>query len=331
MPLPQLPPIRIATRASALALWQAEHTADRLRAVSNGRSVELVRLTTHGDRDRTSALASMGGVGVFTREVQQAILENRADLAVHSLKDLPTETGPGLALGAILARAPRCDALILPGSQNCQSLDALPKNARIGSGSPRRRSQLLALRPDLQFAESRGNVDTRLKKLDNGEFDALILAEAGLRRLGFDSRISLLLAPPLMLPAVGQGAIGIECRADDEDTLSLLRQIDDPQTRCETTSERACLSALHAGCHAPVGVWSEIGPPGVITERSTLRLEAAVWSLDGRVRIGATFEGPASDPMSIGREVAAIMLRAGASRLIDVAPSSPINAPPSEA
>jgi len=309
-------PIRIATRASALALWQAEHVAAALQAADSGCTVELVRITTQGDRDRAQSLAALGGIGVFTREVQQAVLDGRADLAVHSLKDLPTEYTAGLTLGAVLPRAPRCDALLLPNGRSCRSLDELRRGARVGTGSLRRQAQLRSCRPDLQLCEIRGNLDTRLKKLDAGEYDAIVLAEAGLRRLGWDHRISLLLAPPLMYPAVGQGAIGVECREDDSRVRTLLSTIDDPLTRCEVIAERACLSALQAGCHAPVGVWTRIDPEGVPGIDSRLQFEAVVWSPDGRERIGVTLEESASDPISIGVEAAELLRGAGADRYV---------------
>jgi hydroxymethylbilane synthase len=199
--------LRIATRSSALALWQANHVAELL-AERAGIAAELVHISTQGDRERTEPLESFGGVGVFTREVQRALLDGRADLAVHSLKDLPTDLVPGLTLAAVPERAPRFDALILPTGVHlpgdvAAALAALPDNARIGTGSPRRRSQLLRIRPDFVFDSARGNVDTRLRKLDDGMFDALVLAEAGLSRLGLAGRVTTRLGPPHLLPAVG--------------------------------------------------------------------------------------------------------------------------------
>ncbi len=305
--------LRIATRASALATWQAEHVAQQLRGA--GHAAELVLVSTQGDRDRNSALSTFGGVGVFTREVQQAVLDGRADLAVHSLKDLPTEPTAGLMLGAVLARAPRCDALLLPEGRPCSSLAELPPAARIGTGSLRRQAQLLSHRPDLRLGEIRGNLDTRLRKLDEGEFDAIILAEAGLRRLGWDRRISLVLAPPVMYPAVGQGAIGIECRANDESTLKVLATLDDATTRTEVTAERACLGALRAGCHAPVGAWSRV--ESTETEGpSRLHFEAVVWSRDGSRSVRASVNGDAGDAESLGREAAGELLRGGGDALL---------------
>jgi hydroxymethylbilane synthase len=281
-----------------LATWQAEHVADRLRSVPTVHAVELVPVSTQGDRDRNSALSTFGGVGVFTKEVQQAVLEGRGDIAVHSLKDLPTDATGGLVLAAVLPRAPRCDALLLPGSRKCSSLDALPKEARVGTGSLRRQAQLLAHRPDLKLGEIRGNLDTRLRKLDDGEFDAIILAEAGLRRLGWDDRISLVLQPPVMYPATGQGAIGVECRADDKLARTALAHLDDPTTRIEVTAERACLAALRAGCHAPVGAWSKVerSPTGDLL----LTFEAVIWSRDGSRRVSARVTGAASQAQELG-------------------------------
>lgn len=307
-------PVRIATRASALATWQAEHVAERLGSVPAARGVQLVPITTQGDRDRNSALSTFGGVGVFTKEVQQAVLEGRADVAVHSLKDLPTEPTAGLVLGAVLPRAPRCDALLLPKGRKCDSLDDLPREARVGTGSLRRQAQLLSHRPDLRLGEIRGNLDTRLRKLDEGEFDAIILAEAGLRRLGWEDRISLVLKPPVMYPATGQGAIGVECRADDDLTRKALAHLDDSTTRIEVTAERACLAALRAGCHAPVGAWSQV--ERLSKGDVTLTFEAVIWSRDGSRRVSASLTGPASDAQAIGVRVAEQLLKQGGDDLL---------------
>ena len=307
-------PIRIATRASALATWQAEHVAEQLRKAAGGRGVELVLVTTQGDRDRNSALSTFGGVGVFTREVQQAVLDGRADVAVHSLKDLPTEPTAGLALGAVLERAPRCDVLLLPQGRPCASLAELPPAARVGTGSLRRQSQLLSHRSDLRLGEIRGNLDTRLRKLDEGEFDAIILAEAGLRRLGWEQRISLVLAPPVMYPAVGQGAIGIECRADDLDVQSALSALDYAHTRIEVTAERACLGALRAGCHAPVGAWSQVVVDSA--GATALHFEAVIWSRDGSRSVQAMMNGTGENAAQIGAAVAEELRRSGGDRLL---------------
>lgn len=302
--------LRIATRTSALALWQANYLADRLRSLPESPTVELVRIVTTGDTNQTDALRQFGGTGVFTREVQKAVLDERADLAVHSLKDLPTQSADGLVLACVPERAPRFDALLLPsGAETIPSLRDLPPNARIGTGSPRRQAQLLNLRPDLQLLEIRGNVDTRIRKLDEGQYDAIILAEAGLRRLGLEARISLLLQPPELYPAVSQGALGIECRTDDEHTRTLLSAITCETTYAEALAERSLLRTLRAGCHAPLGVWCQI-------DKETLRLTGVLLSLDGATRIEESAEGALSSPESIGTQVASQLMASGAESIL---------------
>lgn len=268
-----------------------------------------MHVTTSGDRDQTGSLRSFGGLGVFTREVQRAVLDGQADLAVHSLKDLPTESAAGLALAAVPEREDTADALVLPSASTAADLTTLPHGARLGTGSLRRRAQLLAARPDLQLSEARGNVETRIGKLDAGEFAALVLAVAGLKRLGLAGRISQVLAPPVMYPAVGQGALGIECRADDAGVQSLLATIDHGPTHSRVTAERTLLSQLRAGCHAPVGAATRL-------EGDQLVLEAVVYSADGKERIFASGSKVASDAAALGRSVAASLLQQGAQRLI---------------
>ncbi|WP_339732364.1 hydroxymethylbilane synthase [uncultured Gimesia sp.] len=304
-------PLRIATRASRLALWQAYYVSDLLKSISIDRPIEIVHITSEGDRDLTSPLSEFGGLGVFTREVQKAVLDGRADLAVHSLKDLPTEQAPGLQLAGIPERGPLYDVLIFPqGSAAVNSISDLPADARIGTGSLRRRAQLLNHRADLQMLEVRGNVETRLKKLDAGEYDALCLAEAGMVRLELlEQRTSLLLTPPDVYPAVGQGALGIECRADDNETGSLLNAISDESTKAATTAERSLLAFLRAGCHAPIGALSQI-------KDNELTLEAVVLSADGQERITATASGTFEEAAEIGIQAAQKLLDTGAGRLI---------------
>ena len=333
--------LRIATRTSELALWQAHHVADLLRQSDPELEVELVHVSTQGDRDQVESLRQFGGLGVFTREVQRVVLDNKADIAVHSLKDLPTTSAEGLALGAIPIRGPLFDALVLPAaaresadspeagdsgqnetgseSESAESsdqtdeaknpLDRLPEGARVGTGSPRRQAQLRHLRPDLELLEIRGNVGTRLRKLDEGQYDALILAEAGLVRLGLAERISELLKPPVVFPAVSQGALGIECRAEDETTIERLKAITDPSTQSAASAERSLLRELRAGCHAPVGVQTSVAD-------DELTLEGVVLSLDGSVRIVSKSSGPASDAEAIGARVAADLVSAGAAEVI---------------
>ncbi|RLS58110.1 MAG: hydroxymethylbilane synthase [Planctomycetota bacterium] len=303
--------IRIASRASQLALWQAHYVSDRLRAGDPAVVVEILEVSTTGDRDRFSALSQMGGQGVFTREVQAAVLECRADLAVHSLKDLPTLPTEGLALAGIPERAPRFDALVLPLGKTGTLTDLKP-GAKIGTGSLRRRAQLLNRRPDLLLEEVRGNVETRLRKVDEGEYDAVILAEAGLRRLGWSERISCVLSPPEVYPAVGQAALGIECRWDDADMITRLAAISDSPTWSEVRAERACLAELRAGCHAPVGVLTE-------WTSDLLTLHGVVLSRDGGERIAAQATAPSAHAEAIGRAVAQLLLAQGGDRLMATA------------
>ena len=309
--------IRIATRASQLALWQAHHVADLIRNSTSDCDVEVVHISTEGDRDRNRSLAAMGGVGVFTREVQAAVLDGRADLAVHSLKDLPTETAAGLTLAAVPDRYPVHDALILPsnaeiseGTDGEELVRRLPTGARIGTGSPRRQAQLLHFRDDLEMLDIRGNVETRLKKLDEGEYDAIVLAEAGLRRLELAERISCLLQPPLMLHAVGQGALGIECRADDEFTQNCLAAMSNADVLTAVTAERSLLRALQAGCHAPVGVSSRVSDDAIF-------LEGVVLSPDGTERFGGEIERPRDEAESAGALLAQVLIAQGAGRFVD--------------
>lgn len=306
--------IRIATRASRLALWQANHVAGLLRAIVPDHNVELVHVSTIGDRDRDRSLPQFGGFGVFTREIQNAVLDGRADLAVHSLKDLPTETAEGLMLAAVPARGPVVDALVLPASSAGSGLETLDDAARVGTGSLRRRAQLLHQRRDLELLDIRGNVETRLQKLDDGEYEAIVLAVAGLERLGLQQRISATLDAPLFFPAVGQGALGLECRDDDAPLQSLLAEIDHAPTRCAVTAERALLSELRAGCHAPVGASTNV-------ERNQLTLAGVVLSVDGKLRLTASLTGPATDPHRLGSDVARELKRQGAGELIGPATS----------
>lgn len=301
--------VRIASRASQLALWQARHVTELLLGIDSTLKVEIVEVSTTGDRDRFSALSQMGGQGVFTREVQTAVLEGRADLAVHSLKDLPTLPTEGLALAGVPQREQRFDALILPKGK-AGTLADLPPGAKVGTGSLRRRAQLLHQRPDLKLEEVRGNVETRLRKVDDGEYDAILLAEAGLRRLGWADRISAVLSPPLVYPAVGQAALGLECRSNDEKTTQLLSQLTDSTAMSEILAERACLAELRAGCHAPVGVLSRV-------HGELLTLEGVVLSREGKERIWAEATASRQHAAGIGRAVAQLLMAQGATRLME--------------
>jgi hydroxymethylbilane synthase len=303
--------LRLGTRGSPLALWQANHVADRLRPVVAPQAVELVLIETHGDRDQASALSTMGGFGVFTKAIQNALLDNRADVGVHSLKDLPTISTHGLELTSVPPRGPTGDAFI---SRKYRRFDDLPEGAQVGTSSLRRRAQALNRRRDLKLIELRGNVDTRLRKLDEQQLDAIILAEAGLVRLGLAERITELLDPSWMLPAVGQGAIGLECRSDDELTKHFVEALRDPDTYARVIAERAMLYALGGGCLVPIGATSKVAD-GMLTVRG------AVLSVDGRRRVVATHTGPAGTPLAVGQELAAMLLAEGAGELLQTGPS----------
>jgi len=305
-----VPPLRLRTRSSPLALWQARHVADLLRPVADPRPVELVLIETHGDLDQATALSAMGGFGVFTKAIQTALVADRVDVAVHSLKDLPTIPEPGLELVAVPPRGPSGDAFV---SRRHRRFDDLPEDATVGTSSLRRRAQLLNRRPDLKLLDLRGNVDTRLRKLDEQNLDAIILAEAGLVRLDLADRITEMLDPSWMLPAVGQGAIGLECRADDEDTKHFVAALNDPGTFARVISERTMLLALGGGCLVPIGATSSIA-------NATLKLRGAVLSSDGRRRIVATHTGPAETPLAVGQELAAMLLAEGAGELLPPGP-----------
>jgi hydroxymethylbilane synthase len=265
----------------------------------------MVHITTQGDV-KTAPLGQIGGQGLFTKEIQRSLLEQKVDLAVHSLKDLPTEPVEGLILAAVPPRESTRDVLI---SRTAARLEDLPKRARVGTGSLRRQAQLLHFRPDLQVFDIRGNVDTRLRKLDEGEYDAIILAEAGLRRLGLADRITQVIPAEIMLSAVGQGALGLETREGDEATQRALAPLNDPTTHAAVVAERSLLAALRGGCLAPVGAWAR-------EDGDQLLLEAAVLSGDGRQRIAASGRASAEEALRLGREVAEQLLSQGAADLI---------------
>jgi hydroxymethylbilane synthase len=296
--------LRLGTRKSPLARWQADWVAARL--AEGGVDLEMVFIATEGDV-RTGPLGEIGGQGLFTKRIQHALLDGQIDLAVHSLKDLPTEPVPGLMLAAVPEREGVGDVLVC---NTAASLDELPQGAKVGTGSNRRRAQLLHYRNDLRVGDIRGNVDTRLRKLDEGEFDAIVLAEAGLRRLGLAERIAQVLPPEIMLPAVGQGALGIETRQADDDTRQVVETLNDRATRAAVLAERALLAGLRAGCLAPVGAWGRI-------DDEMLSLEAAVLSPDGAQRLSAAGTAPPDEPEALGEKVARDLLAQGAAELID--------------
>ena len=298
--------LRIATRKSPLALWQSEHVADRLRAAHPGLVVELVPMSTRGDEVLDRSLAAIGGKGLFLKELELAMLRGEAECAVHSLKDVPMELEPGFALPAILARADYADAFV---SNHFDTIDALPQGARVGTSSLRRQAQLRALRPDLQLLDLRGNVNTRLAKLDAGEYDAIVLACAGLARLGFDARIRDRLQAPQWLPAPAQGAVAIECRDDDLVVRELCAALDDSATRVCAEAERAMNRALHGSCHVPVAAYAHL-------DGEHLHLQGLVGSAgDGHV-VRAHASGRGDAPECLGLEVAEKLLAQGAGELI---------------
>lgn len=301
-------PRRLGTRASALARWQAEWVAARLRDA--GVPVELVPIGTHGDADRAHPIGALGTAGVFTKELQRALLDGRIDLAVHSLKDLPTDAVDGLLLAAVPPRETVRDGLI---ARDGRRLADLPRGAVVGTGSLRRRAQLLHVRPDLVLGDVRGNVETRIRKLDEGAFDAIVLAEAGLVRLGLAHRITEVLSPEVMLPAVGQGALGIETRADDATTLAAVAPLDDAATHAAVLAERTLLAELRGGCLAPVAAWARAAGEG------QLRLQAVVIGVDGRQRLAVDLLAEATAAVALGRRAAEQLLAQGAAALIAAA------------
>jgi hydroxymethylbilane synthase len=300
-------PLRIGTRGSPLALWQANHVAERLRPLAGSRLVELVRIQTAGDRISDLPLSQIGGDGLFTKEIQRALLGGAADVAVHSLKDLPTLPVEGLVLAAVPPRGPAGDALI---SRRHAAFDHLPPGATVGTSSLRRRAQLLHRRPDLCLVDMRGNVETRLRKLDQQGLDALVLAQAGLERLGLGAAVTEILDPDWMLPAVGQGALGLECRADDREARTLLEDLNDLPTRQAVLAERALLRALGGGCLVPVGA-------AAVVDGSSLTLRGAVLAPDGRERVDGRTAGPAAEAEALGQRLAEDLLARGARRLLD--------------
>lgn len=298
--------LRIATRKSALALWQAEHVATLLRAAHPGLNVELVPLSTRCDEILDQPLATIGGKGLFLKELEVAMLEGRAELAVHSLKDVPVELEPGFVLPAILPRADAADAFV---SNDYADLAALPQGARVGTSSLRRQAQLRALRPDLQVLDLRGNVGTRLGKLDAGHYDAIVLACAGLERLGLAARIRARLAAPEWLPAPGQAAIAIEARDGHAAVLALLAALDDRETRLTVTSERAMNRALGGSCTVPVGAWCVLG-------EHELHLRGLVGDAASGRLLRAEASAPADRSVALGEQVAAALLQQGAGALL---------------
>lgn len=298
--------IRIATRKSELALWQANHVAGLLRQRHPGLEVELLPMVTRGDVILDQPLAQIGGKGLFLKELERALLNREADIAVHSMKDVPVEEAPGLVVDVMLERANPFDALI---SRAGQPLDELPAGARVGTSSLRRQCQLKALRPDLQVAELRGNVNTRIRKLQDGAYDAIVLACAGLERLGLGGLITEVLAPPRWLPAGTQGTIGVQRRAEDATLADLVSGLADADAMLRTRAERTVAAALQGSCQVPLAVFAE-------HSGGLFRVSGMVGLPDGSRVVSAYAEGSAADADSLAAQVAGDLLAQGADRII---------------
>jgi len=298
--------IRIATRKSPLALWQAEHVAERLEQAFPDLKTELVKMVTKGDKILDAPLAKIGGKGLFVKELEVGMLENKADIAVHSMKDVPVEFPEGLHLAAILNREDPTDAFV---SNDYGSLKELPKNAKIGTSSLRRQCQIKEKFPDAEILSLRGNVNTRLAKLDAGEYDAIILASAGLKRLGMGDRITECLEPNISLPAIGQGAIGIECRTDDKETHDFLRVLHDSETTIRVTAERAMNARLNGGCQVPIAGFAEL-------QGDQIMMRGLVGAPDGSVLYRSEKQGGFDQAEQVGQAVADDLLAQGADKIL---------------
>jgi hydroxymethylbilane synthase len=297
----------IGTRASKLALWQANHVAACLRQRYPNIDIELKNMVTTGDKILDVPLARIGGKGLFTKELEVAMLSKEIDLAVHSLKDMPTELPEGLILAAVTERVDPGDALISP---EYKILDKLPANARVGTSSLRRKAQLLNARPDLTIVDLRGNLDTRLKKLTTEKLDAILLAVAGLKRLGWDEHITQILPQNICLPAVGQGALAIEARQNDAETLELLAFLNHEPTRQATLAERTFLAEVEGGCQVPIGVYAQVGEQGL------LQVQAVIMSPDGKEVVRDSASGDTKEAAELGRTLAVRMLADGGREIL---------------
>jgi len=311
-----LPKLRIGSRGSQLALWQANHISALLRAC--GHEVEIEIIHTTGDKITDVALAKVGTKGMFTKEIEEALAAGRVDLAVHSLKDLPTELPKGFEIAAITERQDPRDAFC---SRHYSKIEDLPKNARVGTSSLRRQAQLKAIRPDLDIHPLRGNVDTRLRKLEQGEHDAIILASAGLKRLGKTELIKQIIPAEIMCPAAGQGALGIEIREGDAKTRELLKFLDDPAARAATTCERALLNSLGGGCQVPIGAFAE-------KRDGRLHLDAIVADPDGIRLLRESRDGDPNDPERLGSEVGSTLLSHGGDEILEAVYGRGLATPP---
>jgi hydroxymethylbilane synthase len=299
--------LRIATRKSPLALWQTHHVREALCRAHPNLQIKLVEMSTQGDKILDTPLAKIGGKGLFVKELENGLFEKWADIAVHSMKDVPAELPEGLTLSVIMRREDPYDAFV---SNRYANLTALPEGAIVGTSSLRRQSQLLALRPDLQIRSLRGNVGTRLSKLDKGDYDAIVLAAAGLKRLGMAERISEILKPEVILPAIGQGAIGIESRQDDVETFELIAVLNDLVTQQRVTAERAMNARLGGGCQVPIAGFAEIDEKG-------LELRGLVGDVQGKEVIRHSIRGAVDLAEELGRQLGNELLTRGADRLLE--------------
>ena len=297
--------VKVATRKSPLALWQAAYVADRLKTLHPGMEVELVPMSTRGDKLLDAPLAKVGGKGLFIKELETALMDGRADIAVHSMKDVPVRLPPGMHIPVITERGDPRDVLV---SASGARLEELPAGTRVGTSSLRRKCQLLALRPDLDLVNARGGVHTRLGKLDKGEFDALILANIGLVRLGLENRITENLEPERMLPSVGQGALGIECRIEDQSTARIISPLNNNGSAIRNRAERAMNERLQGGCQAPIAGYAE-------TCGKFIHLRGLVGSVDGGEMLFEEAQGSVDNPQELGHCVADALLERGAARL----------------
>ena len=298
----------IATRGSMLALWQAEWIKSQLEELDPSLEIELNKIKTTGDKILDVPLAQVGGKGLFVKEIEEALLRGEADLAVHSMKDVPTELPESLHLSTITKREDPRDAFI--AGKEIKSFSELPNGANIGTSSLRRICQLLNKRPDLKITQLRGNVDTRIRKLEEGEFDAIILATAGVKRLGREEKITEKLSIDVSLPAIGQGAVGIECRKDDEFTNNLLKSLDHYETSVCVRAERSFLKKLEGGCQVPIAAYARLKDGEVV-------IEGLVGSIDGKILLKDTLRGSPEDAESLGTELAENLLSKGAKKILD--------------
>lgn len=310
--------IVIGTRGSKLALWQAEWIKSELQKLRPGLEVELNKIKTTGDKILDVPLAKVGGKGLFVKEIEEALLRNEADIAVHSMKDVPTEFPDGLHLAVICKREDPRDAFITAISNQPSAISSfkdLHHGATVGTSSLRRSCQLLSMRPDIKIEQLRGNLDTRLRKLDEGQFDAIILAAAGVKRLGWADRITETLPPEISLPAIGQGAVGIECRMDDEFINKLIAPLDHYETSVCVRAERACLKKLEGGCQVPIAAYARLLTPDA--QRPTLIMDGLVGSVSGETIIKAHVEGDPKDAEALGIRLAEEILSKGGKEILD--------------